>query len=243
MERSRERVRDAYAISGDSYDAERLDDPRGRLQSEHDQELVSQLLPPWRPGMRTLEAGAGTGRFTTLLLEHNYEVVATDINASLLAQLDEKVRLGGWEDRCKTAKEDLFNLTFESSTFDLVICIHVIPRLRNLDDQQAALMELARVVKPGGRMLFNYNNRHSPAGLLSRRHTTPTPFIRSELADQGFHIEEQRSRWLLTRTLQRRLPLAACRFLTEADLKLASLPPLGAWDIFVLAAKSVSPRR
>lgn len=50
-----------------------------------------------------------------------------------------------------TVDMDLLNLNFQSNYFDLVICNHV---LEHIDDDIAAMKELFRVLKPGGKAIL-----------------------------------------------------------------------------------------
>jgi SAM-dependent methyltransferase len=54
-----------------------------------------------------------------------------------------------------------------------VYSINVLPRLLTLEDQRAALQEIARVIKPGGRLLFNYRIR--PPSIDSSSRDTQLP--------------------------------------------------------------------
>ncbi len=238
-ESSRQAVQDAYSMPGDDYDAERIEHPRGLLQTELDVALVTALVPRVKPNQRVVEVGAGTGRFTLPILEAGHEMLATDINDSLLSKLEDKVERSGYASRCTVEKNDLFALSQEDGEVDVVVCIHVIPRLRNLDDQRAALTELARIVKPGGRLVFNYNSRRSPMARFTAAHTTPPSFVEEVLGAAGLTVREQRARWLLTRRLQDKLPLWACRAVAEVDRRLAPFPPKYAWDVFVAAEKKL----
>ena len=63
-------------------------------------------------------------------------------------------------------REDVFHLSFADGGFDYVYGIHMIPRLGTLADQREALAEIVRVLKPGGRLLFNFSNRSSMYGIF-----------------------------------------------------------------------------
>ncbi len=121
-----------------------------------------------QPGMQVLDIAGGTGdlarAFARQVGEHG-RVVLTDINEAMLCVgrdrlLDEGLVL-------PTAACDAEKLPFASATtdagFDLV---SVAFGLRNMTHKEAALAEMARVVKPGGRLLVLEFSK--PAPLLQK---------------------------------------------------------------------------
>ena len=129
------------------------------------------IFPKEQGDMEVLEIGAGTGRFTLPALERGFSFTTTDINQSMLDALKLKVEEQGWGEKCIIQTADIFNLEFEESQFDYIFTLHVIPRFESLSDQESAIKEISRVLKPGGRLLFNYSNKSSLWGLLRRKHT------------------------------------------------------------------------
>lgn len=234
---SRDKIRQQYSAGGDKYDDVRLSDPRGALLSEHDVRLFRRIFAPGDKTKRLLEVGAGTGRFTLPVLEAGYEVVATDINEAMLEELQRKIEQKGLADRCEVQKADVFNLSFESEAFDYVFSLHVIPRFLSLEDQQAALTEIARVIKPGGRLLFNYRNSTSAYRWLYKGYATTPREMQKILADAGMRIIDKRGKWFLSRKLANTLPLFAGAAVSRLDRCLERFWPDRAWDVFVVAVK------
>ena len=234
---SRERVKRRFAVSGAEYDSTRFGHPRGELLSEADAKLFLRMLPAPNASMRVLEVGAGTGRFTTLALEHGFTLTATDVNRTLLETLGEKIRRMGAEDRCRVRLEDLFQLTSPDGKYDLVYSINVIPRLESLDDQRAAIREIARTLRPGGHFLFNYRNSRSPYRIRFKGHTTSPEEIDSALVAGDLRIVDMRGRLLSSAKLFRRLPMFVNRLIVGLDLALSRYMTYRAWDVFILAQK------
>ena len=110
---------------------------------------------------RVVELGAGTGRFTLAALARGGRVLATDVNEGLLSTLRQKLDGEGLADRCRIETEDIFKLSFDDGSIDYAYSIHVIPRFLNLEDQRAAIAEVARTLRTGGRFLFNFRNADS----------------------------------------------------------------------------------
>jgi ubiquinone/menaquinone biosynthesis C-methylase UbiE len=100
---------------------------------------------------RSLEIGSGTGYFTLNLLRGGLieRATCTDISAGMLATLSANAQRLGLE--VETVVADAERLPFEDASFDLVLghaVLHHIPDLRR------AFGEFARVLAPGGTLMF-----------------------------------------------------------------------------------------
>lgn len=102
-------------------------------------------------GMRSiLDVGSGAGQIAQHLLKYadaQSEIYCTDLSQPMLERA--RVRLKSSRPRFVTA--DIVHLPFEDNAFDGVTCGYV---LEHLADPRPGLAELARVMKPGGRMLL-----------------------------------------------------------------------------------------
>jgi len=104
-----------------------------------------------RPGERILDVAAGSGDLAAALARKVLpagEVWITDINHRMLGRgrdrlLDEGLAM-------PAVQCDGERLPFPSGTFD---CVTVGFGLRNMTRKEAALAEMARVLKPGGRLM------------------------------------------------------------------------------------------
>jgi ubiquinone/menaquinone biosynthesis C-methylase UbiE len=233
---TREKVAQGYSIKASEYDDIRLKDPHGALLSQHDVILVNKMLNPPKD-VRLLELGAGTGRFTLPVLERGYSVLATDVNESLLEGLREKVASSGVADRCEVRHESIFALSFSDNSIDYAYSFHVIPRFVALDDQIAAIKEVGRVLKPGGRFLFNFRNKKSLYGLIHRGHTASFAEIEKALTASNMRIIDMRGKHLSNRRLFTVLPIFAGRVVSKIDRGLERALTRNAWDVFILAEK------
>lgn len=234
---SREAVKRRFAIDGRDFDEARFANPRGRLLSECDAQIFRAMLPSPERVSEVLEIGAGTGRFTTRLLEWGAQVIATDVNPILLDTLRAKVAAMGAADRCRIRVEDLFDLSFADESFDFACSFHLIPRLLNLEDQRAGLLEIARILKPGGMLFFNYRNSRSLYRFFFNGHMTAPEEIDGILGEAGLQIVEEQGKLLSSMLLFRRLPMIVNRGVVMLDVQLRRLAPRHAWDVFVLAKK------
>ncbi len=236
-EQTRVNVQERYSETADSYDRWREENPRGRLVSDHDIHMFNSIFPKEQGDMEVLEVGAGTGRFTLPALDRGFQFTSTDINASMLDALRKKVEECGWADRCTIQTADIFNLEFEDASFDFIFTLHVIPRFESLADQIAAIGELSRVLKPGGRLLFNYSNQSSLYGVFRKKHTAKHTEIRSELKDARLRIVKIRGKWFMNRLLINKLPLFIGRLVSCIDRALFRFFPRFSWDVYVIVEK------
>ena len=206
--------------------------------SQHDLALFSGLLDRHvSPSSSVLEVGAGTGRFTLPMLERGLRVRATDQNTKYLDHLLSKARAQNLADRCAVEQADLFALPYHDHQFDVVVAVHIIPRLLSSGDQHAAIDELARVLRPGGTLIFNFRNNWSPYRVIYRGHAIAYRKMHGFLRGAGLKTSEQIGKWVLTRRLIDSVPFSVAKTFARVDRALWRVPPHVAWDIFVVASK------
>jgi ubiquinone/menaquinone biosynthesis C-methylase UbiE len=120
---------------------------------------------------RVLEIGAGTG----LNLDHYpdtiEEVVFTEPEESMARRLDRKLVDAGRSGRVVHAPAE--KLPFEDNSFDTVVCTLV---LCTVEDPQRALSEVARVLRPGGELLFMEHIRSDDPKLARWQDRLVTPW-------------------------------------------------------------------
>ncbi len=106
-----------------------------------------------RPGHyeRSLEIGSGTGYFTLNMMRAGLieKATCTDISPGMLATLDANAKQLGL--KVKTVSADAERLPFKDGSFDLVLG-HAV--LHHIPDLATAFGELARVLAPGGTLMF-----------------------------------------------------------------------------------------
>jgi demethylmenaquinone methyltransferase/2-methoxy-6-polyprenyl-1,4-benzoquinol methylase len=109
-----------------------------------------------RPGDRVLDACCGTGDLAVAALLVAREVVGVDFSEAMLERARSKAPAIEW------LQADVLALPFEDGSFDAAT---VGFGVRNLDDIEAGLAELRRVLRPGGRLAILEITR--PRGLLA----------------------------------------------------------------------------
>ena len=104
-----------------------------------------------RPGMKVLDIAGGTGDLAKAVAKHagaSGEIWLTDINGSMLAEGRDRLLDAGLD--LPLAQCDAEKLPFASGHFDRV---SVAFGLRNMTHKDVALAEMARVLRPGGKLL------------------------------------------------------------------------------------------
>jgi SAM-dependent methyltransferase len=135
-----ELVRREYATL-DRVDRRRLD-VAGWLRGIDELERFLEAVAEARPE-RVLDAGSGSGEYASLLSAP--EVVCVDQSEAAV----EAARARGLDARVGDVQE----LPFEDGEFDVVVCNHV---LYHLSDRERGFSELARVLRPRGRLVGLY---------------------------------------------------------------------------------------
>jgi demethylmenaquinone methyltransferase/2-methoxy-6-polyprenyl-1,4-benzoquinol methylase len=104
-----------------------------------------------KPGQTALDVATGTGDLAFQLAEAvgpQGSVIGVDFVPEMLALAERKAR--GRNVPVRFERADALDLPFESERFDAVTCAF---GLRNFDDRQRALDEMARVARRGGRVV------------------------------------------------------------------------------------------
>ncbi|MFB3916850.1 MAG: class I SAM-dependent methyltransferase [Terriglobales bacterium] len=108
------------------------------------------------PGARILEVGCGAGLTTTALAKRGHIMEAIDSVPAMIELTRRKVEQQGLSDRVHAGVGDCHCLGYPENSFEVVIAMGVTPYLHSLP---VALRELARVLKPGGHIVINADNR------------------------------------------------------------------------------------
>jgi len=138
---------------------------RGSIPALYDRHLGPLIFVPYADDLalrladmergRILETAAGTGRLTRALvsaLPASVSIVATDLNQPMLDHASSRLP----STRVTWRQADAQHLPFSDGEFDAVVCQFGV---MFFPDKPRAFSEACRVLRPGGRFLFNVWDR------------------------------------------------------------------------------------
>lgn len=109
-------------------------------------------------GQRVLEIGLGFGSLGQLIVQRGAEYVGVDVASAPVEMMQYRHSAAGPLRRCHALRTSVLALPFASQSFDWVVsigCLHHTGHLR------AAVNEVHRVLRRGGRAVVMVYNRHS----------------------------------------------------------------------------------
>jgi len=171
-----------------------------------------------RPGERLLDVASGIGVFSAKLGRRAARTVGIDRNRDF-------VRLATVLEipHASFLTADALLLPLESETFELVVSICA---LEHFEDDRAALAEMHRVLKPGGRLLLTVDSLAHPliSEAFRQRHAVEhavrtfytSARLRERLEEVGFTVED--TTYLITSNLAVRLARVAVALMSSPSL-------------------------
>lgn len=117
--------------------------------------FATKVVLPWALGEEqlsgsALEVGSGSGAMAGAILNRFLQVhlTATDYDPGMVLAAGQ--RLAPFGDRASVVQADAARLAFDDDTFDVALSFLM---LHHVGEWEAALRELVRVVRPGGRVI------------------------------------------------------------------------------------------
>jgi len=120
-------------------------------------EAEMAVIGPHIAGKEVLEVGCGTGLILNRIAKTARRAVGIDLSPGML----EHARRRGLEVHEASATE----LPFDDNTFDVAVSFKVLAHVENIGK---AMAEMARVVRPGGRIIAEFYNSQSVRTLVKR---------------------------------------------------------------------------
>lgn len=151
-------------------------DPEHTDESSPWYQLVLEFLPPVE-GKTILEIACGRGGFSRLLGSRGATVCGADFSESAIAIAKERLlRHPLPADHVAYVQADAQDMPFEENSFDIVISCETI---EHVPDPRAAVREMHRVCKPGGRLFLTTPNYLNFMGLYLIYAAVRHPRLRS----------------------------------------------------------------
>ena len=135
-----------------SYDEDhRLCSRHGMVEYLTTMRYIEQYL---RPGMRILEIGAATGRYSHYFAQQGYPVDAVELIAHNIEIFQQNTQPG---ESITITQGNATNLdTFPANTYDITLLLGPMYHLFTEEEKLQALSEAIRVTKPGGVIFTAY---------------------------------------------------------------------------------------
>ena len=112
-----------------------------------------------KPGMRILEIGAATGRYSHTLARMGYRVDAIELLEHNISIFRENTQPG---EKITITQGNAIDLSaFPSDTYDMTLLLGPMYHLFSTEEQHQALSEALRVTKPGGLLFTAYCNNEA----------------------------------------------------------------------------------
>lgn len=127
----------------------------GRITERLEVELVCSLAD-LRAGQRVLDVGTGDGTYAIEAARRGASVVGLDTSAAMLAAAEARARAAGHPIDVRLGS--VTALPFAEDSFDRVVAVTV---LCFVDDPHRAFTEMARVTRPGGKVIVGELHRWS----------------------------------------------------------------------------------
>ncbi|MBR1427310.1 MAG: bifunctional demethylmenaquinone methyltransferase/2-methoxy-6-polyprenyl-1,4-benzoquinol methylase UbiE [Paludibacteraceae bacterium] len=104
-------------------------------------------------GQRVLDVAVGTGDLAIAALRRGgaAEVEGLDLSAEMMRVGEAKAQRAGLADRLTFRQGSALEMPYEDGVFDVVTCAYGV---RNFTDLEQGLREMARVLRPGGRLMI-----------------------------------------------------------------------------------------
>lgn len=185
-----------------AYDKRRFGGPGGRWVDSVEQETIRSLLG--RHGGLRLDLPCGSGRLFAGLDAEGGATIGGDSSLPMLRRALSRRNL------VPVAALDAFQLPFADATFDAVVTLRFV---FHLEDPQPFFVEVGRVLKPGGRFVFDAL-RYTPRALFPRlqaplggeAYAHGVCRISGLLGRTGFDVVDRRDVFLLPSQAYRPLP-------------------------------------
>ena len=149
---------DFYETEANDYDELRWNTEAGRYNDRIQKEIVIELVGDSK-GKQILDIAAGTGRFALELARRGAEMTVLDSSKSMLEVTHKKFEVSELLEKLSIKQGLATKLPAADKSLDICICINA---MNHIEGYSKVLLEIHRVLKPGGISVNNYTNWLSP---------------------------------------------------------------------------------
>ena len=147
------------------------------------------------PGMKILEVGAGSGRYSHYFARKGYSVHAVELTERNIADFRERTLPG---EEISIVQGDAVNLhMLNDDEYDIVLHLGPMYHLCSEGERKAAVSEALRVAKPGGKVFMAY--------ILNEMTVISHFFRNGRISDQKEREDILSSNWRLTENKKKHL--------------------------------------
>lgn len=145
--------------------------PEGEMADRLEKAAMGRVLPPATRGETLLDVGCGTGHWSFWFAECGYRVTGVDLARGMLEVAEAKAagmgrRPGNAAPEIEWTLADARALPFEDGSFAAAAAVATLEFLGDGPDgrgqAEAALAEMARITRRGGRLVLGALNRLAP---------------------------------------------------------------------------------
>jgi ubiquinone/menaquinone biosynthesis C-methylase UbiE len=144
----------SYRNLASEYDSVRFVGPVNDLKESFRRRAILGLLPDKRS--YALDVACGTGRGLLLLNKRAAKTFGVDGTREMLREAAQRLEEQG--ESPSVCQGNAAELPFANSTFDLVTCLNFLHLFDDASDKRAFIAEIARVLKPGGVAVIEFDN-------------------------------------------------------------------------------------
>jgi ubiquinone/menaquinone biosynthesis C-methylase UbiE len=125
------------------------------FNASHD--MFTTVLVPWlKDGNEVLDVGCGTGKFSMKLYSYNSNIKIHGVDFSEVMIHKAQAKLKG--EPIEFQIGDVENLPYPANRFDIITCSN---SFHHYPNQRGAILEMNRVLKPGGKVMIIDGSRDS----------------------------------------------------------------------------------
>jgi precorrin-6B methylase 2 len=141
-----------------------------------------------QPGMTVVDLGAGSGRISFLLaprVEPEGKILAVDIQDEMLAMIEKRIDQTGVKN-VVPVKGQVASTGLDEGTADLILMVDV---YHELEFPHEMLADLAKILKPGGRIAWVEYRKEDPNVPIKLVHKMTEAQIKKEAGQEEFGLE------------------------------------------------------